>query len=531
MSKKCPAFKAILFIILISLSVSVSCTPSQTEEDNRLVIGIPADLETLNPILSSWELETEILNALFSTLITVDNNLNLVPNLLAEMPVVSDDGLNYAFQLKEGVTFHDGHELTAADVKFTYEMKIAEGNAVPSGGMWDLIDVFSVTDPYHFEITLKEFDTTWLENWGYADAMIVPKHIVREEFLSNGEALTKGGDFSRNPVGSGPYKFVEWKPMEYIILEKYDDYFQGKPQIDTLVWKVIPDTNTLLSQFKNGEINIYNRVEPGHYEELRDKTDIKLEKYLGFKYMHADFNLNNPVFQDKAVRQALNYAFPKDDYINTVLAGIGSAAHSYVHPLSWAYNPNVKQYGYNPAEAVRLLEEAGWLPGEDGIRVKDGVRLAFTLTTMTGVPVREAFQEIALQEWGAIGAEVTIDNVEGAAFGEVLFGGDFDIIIFTWTSGYDPDSEVLWHSGGDLNIPGYVNPHLDGLLEEGKRIRDREERKAIYFEIQEILAEDVPSMFVYYEERIDAVPGSLKNFLPNPTQVGNTWNIHAWSLM
>ena len=527
----------LLFILVMVGGLAVSCAPSAEEENHPLVIGMLSDIETLNPILMESAYETDVLNGIFSTLIKVNEDMEFEPDLLTELPEVSEDGLEYRFNLREGVLFHDGEELTAEDVQFTYEMKMAEKNAVPARMMWEKIADFSVTDPYSFTITLRDRDVTWLESWAYADAMIVPKHIVEVEYNEGDEELSKGSDFARNPIGSGPYKFVEWQASDYIMLEAFDDYYRGTPEIKQVVYKIIPDANTLLAQFEAGDVHIYDRAQPNQYQPLltlqEDGQAIEVHQYPSFLYVHADFNLNLPVFEDKAVRQALNYAFPQEEFIETVLGGVGTPAYSDTPPMSWAYNPNVKQYPYDPERAEQILEDAGWVRGDDGVREKDGVRLAFTMTTIAGHPTYESYQDVAKQEWEAIGAEVEIENYDGGRFGEVLTGVEFEMIIFGWASGFDPDSNAIWHSsqiGAGQNYVGYNNSRVDELLTAGLKEADREDRIEIYHEVQEILSEEVPSLFVFFLNNIVAVPNNLENFKLNPTQANNTWNMYEWKL-
>ncbi|MBS4032597.1 MAG: peptide-binding protein [Clostridiales bacterium] len=532
----------LLLVLLLVAVVTVSCGPKEAVQPTKpLVWGLSADIETLNPILTESSYETDVLNGVFSTLIKVTDELAFIPDLLVDLPEISPDGLTYTFTLRDGVTFHDGVELTAEDVKFTFTMKTAEGNNVPFRLIYNNVDTFTINGPYDFQIRLKELDVNWLQYLAYADASIVPKHIVEPEFIAGGNSLSKGGEFSRNPIGTGPYKFVEWQPTEYISLEAYDGYFRGEPKIKKMVYKIIPDSNTMFVQFNNGEIDVFDSVPDNQYRELlalkEQGMPIEVFNYPGFTYMHASFNMRLPVFQDKAVRQALNYAFPKELYVETVLDNVGSVAHANTPPMSWAYNPDAKQYEYNPAKAEELLDQAGWLPGPDGVRTKDGVRLEFTMTTISGFKIREDFQEIAKQEWEAIGANVSIENLEGPSFGGAIQNNNFDIIIFAWGGGFDPDSKALWHSsqipdetGEGQNIVGYKNERLDQLLDAGLKETDMNERKNIYMEVQEILSEDVPSIFVYFYNFITAVPSSLQNFRPNPTQANNTWNMYEWEM-
>lgn len=508
-----------------------------------LVWGMLTDVETLNPILSEASAETIMMNGIFSTLMKVNDKLEFEPDLLVKLPEVSEDGLVYTFELRKGVKFHDGVELTAEDVEFLYEMKMAPGNIVPSRAMWEKIDKFEIIDDYNFKITLKELDVTWLEGWAYSECMIPPKHILEKEYAENGNSLTKGGEFSRNPIGSGPYKFIEWKANEYVKLERFDDYYrEGSPKIKTIVYKVVPDTNSLLAQFKSGEIDVYDGAQANQYKELMAMKEagqkIEVHKYPAYVYMHADFNLRNPIFADKRVRQALCYAFPKQQFIDTVLDGIGTWADSCVAPNCWAFKPELKRYDYDPDKAAQLLEEAGWKLGADGVRVKDGKKLAFSISTNSGNKIREKFNEIAKQEWDAVGCDVTIQNYEASTlFGDILENVKFDIAVFGWSAGFDPDCKTLYHTDQIVdpatgatgqNYVGYSNPHLDQLLDAGLKEPDQEKRKEIYYEIQDILAEDVPYIFVYYYNEIAAVPANLANFKPNPTQATNTWNMYEW---
>ncbi|MBS3902251.1 MAG: peptide-binding protein [Dethiobacter sp.] len=539
-------FRRILALLLVLVMVALftaSCgQSSKPQSAEPLVWGMHTDIETLNPIFTESANEANILNAIFSTLIKVNDELEFEPYLLEEMPVVSQDGLTYQFKLREGIKFHDGVELTAEDVKFTYEMKMAEKNAVPSRLRWERIANFEIIDKYTFYITLKEPDITWLEGWAYAESMIVPKHILEAEFIQGGNELSKGGNFSRKPIGSGPYRFVEWKANEFVMLEAFTDYFRGKPQIEKIVFKVVPDLNTMLARFSIGEIDIYDRAAPDHYRQLlklqEDGMPIEVHNFPSFMSMNAIFNMRLPVFQDRAVRQALNYAFPKERFIDVVLDGVATVAHADTPPMSWAYNPNLKEYEHNPEKAVQLLREAGWKLGEDGVFAKNGVRLSFTINTNTGNPVREAFQEIAKQEWEAIGAEVFIQNYEAATlFGDILRNLKFDMIVLGSAAGIDPDSKTLWHSsqrpelyGTGQNFAGFSNQRIDELLEAGLKETSQEARVAIYHEVQQILSQEVPYLFICFFNSITAVPANLENFRPNPTLAGNAWNIFEWKL-
>jgi peptide/nickel transport system substrate-binding protein len=528
-------------------SLAVSCGTKDTtpppQPQKPLVWGGP-DVETLNPILSESSYETDIMNAVFSTLIVVNEKLEYQPDLLEAMPTVSEDGKTFTFKLREGVKFHDGVELTTADVYYTWQLKMDENIAVPSRSAAEKIESWDIVDDYNFSFTLKEYVAEYLESWAYSEFKIVPKHIVEVEYAASGNTLSKGGDFARAPIGSGPYKIVEWKPTEYITMERFDDYFKGTPKIEKIVFKFIPTDDVKLAQFTAGEIDIVEVPAPQYKEILALKAQgmpIEVENFPAFIYVHADFNLRNPIFQDVAVRQALAHAWPQDEFIETVLDGVGQPATGFLPTISWAYNPDVKIYDYDLDKAAELLESAGWVLGADGVRTKDGMKLEFTMNASAGNKVREAWQQIAQQEWEKIGVKAEIQNYEPSTlFGDILDGLKFDMIIFGWASGFDPAPRTLWHSDQipdptnpektGQNYPGYVNARIDELIDLAEAEMDREKRKEYFFEIQEILAEEVPSIYIYFFAKLYAYPSNLKNFKSNPTQANNTWNIWEWEL-
>lgn len=534
--------KILLILCTISLFFGLTQLPIQAGSKNVIVIGMLGDLETLNPILSQNHNESQILNGIFSRLLRMNDKLQMEPDLLTKMPEISPDGLTYTFQLRRGVKFHDGVELTSADVRFLYDMQMAPGNAVPSREMWEKIAKFTIIDKYNFTIVLKKSNAPWLENWCYNGCAIPPKHILEKEFKENKNSLIKGGPFSRRPIGSVPYRLADWKTDQYVMLTKNPQYYiKGRPKIEKVIFKSIPDTNSLLAQFKNGDIDIYAGAQPVQYRELlmmkQKGAKIQVFKYPSFTYMHADFNLRHPALQDKAVRQAMCHAFPKAKFISMVLNDVATPADSNIVPMSWAYNPNVRKYDYNPAKAKKILDDAGWVTGAGGIRAKKGVKLEFKISTNAGNKTRERFNEIAKQEWEAVGAKVDIVNYEATTFfGDILEHMKFDVAVFAWLSGADPDCYSLWHSsqipdkngGQGQNYVGYSNPRIDALLETGQTELNTAKRKVIYAELQQILAEDVPYMFVYYYNEVDAVPASLKNYRPNPTQGSFTWNMGQW---
>ena len=549
-----------LSIFLTVLVLAVVLFPTVLAAPRRggtVIIGVLGDYETLNPILSESDAEREAFQAIFSSLYRTDNDTDYVPDLLTAMP--AKKGSTYNYTLRSGVKFSDGHELTAEDVKFAWECFMNPKIAVPSRSGWDKIKSFTIPtitykgkdgkiyktdDKYHFTITLKEvyaaYDTLW------ADVSIVPRHILVKEMAANGGTMEKGGNFSRNPVGSGPFILKEWKADNYTMLVRNPFYFRaGQPYLDRLILKVIPDASVMLNQLRTGEIDVYSGIQINRYYEAAKISGIKVFKIPTYTYNHIEINLRDPndltkphpILSDKRVRQALDNAFPREMAVESVLENVGYSAYSNLPPFSWAYNKAVSKPHFDPEMAAKLLGDAGWAMSGDGYRYKGGKKLQLNFITNAGNKTRERIGTICQEYWKKIGVDLLLKYVDFATLTQCLENSKFDLLMAAWVAKTDPDSSMLWYSkqiptqeNGMIgqNYVAYINPEMDKLLEDGIRIDDREARKKIYLRMQEILAEDVPYIFVNFYAVVHGVREILGNYKPNPTT--GLWNVHEWYL-
>ncbi|RMG61310.1 MAG: peptide-binding protein, partial [Deltaproteobacteria bacterium] len=295
-----------------------------------------------------------------------------------------------------------------------------------------------------------------------------------------------------------------------------------------VIYRIIPDQATMFLELKSGGIDFMN-LTPLQYtrqtntEEFR--KNFRKYRYLSFGYTYLGYNLRNPLFQDKKVRQALSYAINREEIIQGVLFGLGRVATGPYKPGTWAYNPNVKKYDYNPEKARKLLEEAGWKDVDgDGIREKDGKEFRFTIMTNQGNESRAKTAVLIQKYFKEVGVAVKIRVVEWAAFiNEFIDKRRFEAVILGWSIGQDPDQYDIWHSSKtgpkELNFIGYKNPEVDELLEKGRRTFDREERKKYYWRFQEILAEEQPYNFLYVPEALPAVHRRFRGIEPAPAGI------------
>ena len=489
---------------------------------DSLVEGTIGEASTLIPLLASDASSHAVAGQVYNGLIKYDKNLQIVGDL-AETFDISSDGLTITFHLRHGVTWHDGARFTAKDVLYTYQVTIDP--KTPTAYAEDFKQVKSITAPDAFTIRVKygEPFAPALASWGMN---ILPAHLLE------GQDITKS-PLARKPVGTGPYRFKEWVSGQKIVLEANNDYFEGRPYIDRFIYRIIPDTSTMYMELKAGAIDLMN-LSPVQYARQTKSTSFTSRfnkyRYPSSSYLYMGYNLRHPLFGDKRVRQAMTAAINKDELIQGVLFGMGQKAHGPIVPGRWAYNPAVKDIGYNPKHAAKLLAEAGWKEkNSEGILVKDGKPFKFTILTNQGNQQRLMTAQIVQQRLRQVGIDVKIRIVEWAAFlKEFVNKGNFEVVMLAWSISQDPDMYDIWHSSknkpGELNFIGFNSPEVDRLLIEGRNTFDTEKRKRAYFRIQEILADEQPYTFLYVPDALPVVSSRIRGVEPAPAGIGHNQN-------
>jgi peptide/nickel transport system substrate-binding protein len=518
-----------LFIALIAILVFMSgCNrqetllPSEGEETgpvhgDTIIMGSIGDASNLLPVLASDSASSDINALVYSGLVRYDKNLQ-IEGELAESWKISPDNLTLTFYLRKGVKWHDGAPFTSRDVLFTYQLYIDPKTPTAYAERYKQVEKAEALDPHTFRVTYRKPLATALISWGLA---IHPKHLLE------GEEITKS-PLSRAPIGTGPYRFVEWAPGEKIVLESNPDYFEGEPYIRRIVYRIIPDPSTMFLELRAGGLD-YMGLTPLQFVRQTDTTAFmrrfKKYRYPAFAYTYLGYNLRRPLFQDKRLRQALSYALDKQEIIEGVLLGFGQKATGPYKPDTWPHNPNVKSYPYDPEKARALLAEAGWRDNDgDGILEKDGRPFSFTIITNQGNDQRVKTGEIIQRRFRELGVEVKLRVIEWASFlKEFINPGNFDAVIMGWTISIDPDAYDVWHStktrAGELNFIGFKNTEVDNLLEKGRRTLDQVERKKFYDRFQEILAEEQPYTFLYVPDALPVVASRFRGVEPAPAGI------------
>ena len=484
---------------------------------DALVVGSIGEPSTLIPILASDTASRDVASQIYNGLIRYDKNLNLEGDL-AESWQVSRDGLTITFHLRRGVKWHDGHPFTSRDVLFTYMVTVDPKTPTAYAEDFKQVKKAEAPDPYTFRVTYAKPFAPALESWG---ASILPAHLLENKDITKSE-------LARQPVGTGPYRFKEWLPGQQVVLESYHDYFEGRPYIDRYVYRIIPDSSTMYLELKSGGLDMMG-LSPVQYQRQTNTPDFLARfnkyRYPASAYTYLGYNLRHPLFRDRRVRQAITSAINKEEIIQGVLFGMGQVAHGPYKPGTWAYNKDVKDFGYDPVRARRLLAEAGWKERNgDGILMKEGKPFSFTILTNQGNDLREKTALIIQQRLRDVGIEVKFRKIEWASFlKNFIDKGDFEAIILGWTIGQDPDLFDVWHSSKtgpkELNFVGYKNAEVDRLIEEGRGTFDKERRRRCYLRIQEILAEDQPYTFLYVPDALPAVSARFRGIEPAPAGI------------
>jgi len=486
-----------------------------------IVSGSIGDASNLIPLLSSDSTSHEISSMVFNGLVKYDKNLNIVGDL-AESWELSKGGLVITFRLRKGVTWHDGRPFTAQDVLFTYQVTIDPKTPTAYSGDFLKVKKAEVLNDYTFRVTYDKPFAPALMSWGSA---ILPKHLLA------GKDIT-ASSLARHPVGTGPYMFKEWVPGQKIVLISNPDYFEGRPYIDGNIMRIIPDTATMFLELRSNGIDRMN-LTPLQYTRQTEnnlfRNNYNKYRYLSFSYTYLGYNLINPLFSDKRVRQAIAYGINKDEIIQGILLGLGKAATGPYKPGTWVYNPNVKTYPYDPRKARELLAEAGWKDTNgDGILEKDGQPFVFEIITNQGNDIRAKCAEIIQRHLAELGIKVKIRVLEWAAFvNDFINKRRFDATILGWTIPLDPDIYDVWHSSKtgpqELNFISYKNEEVDKLIEKGRGTFDQQERKKYYDRIQEILAEEQPYTFLYVPDALPIVHARFRGIEPAPLGIGHNF--------
>ena len=540
-----------IFIVVLAL-----CFPLSASAEKTITLGVYQEPENLNTYIGVQTVITYVHKPFAEYLIDVNDKGEYVPVLVEEIPTsenggVSADGLTITYKLKKGLKWSDGAPVTSADVKFTWEALVNPKNLVKSRSGYELITAVETPDEYTAVVKYKEFYAPYLTRF----APLLPKHILG--------ALPDINDapYNRMPVGTGPFMVTEWVGGDHITMVKNPHFREAdKVKIDKIFFKIIPSREVGMAQLQAGDIDgVWDLIEAQiPMMEKNPEVSLCLSNSLTSERLilnhsspvapnNGNPDFPHPILADLKVRQAIDYGIDKQEIVDKLLYGKAKVGTSEI-PSGWAANPDIKPKPYDLEKAQQLLDEAGWKPGADGIREKDGVRLRLKITTTTGNKLRELVQQVLVDQLQKAGVELYIENVPSS----VLFGswandadrkkGRYDVLMYTTGPGIDPHQqfEGYFHSrnipteangGSGYNYTRHRDAQLDNFLDIAGKSASMAKRAEAYRNAQTRVSEIVPHIYLYQRLTVHAFRNNVKGWKPNGYGIIDaveTWNVADW---
>ncbi|RGP35935.1 peptide ABC transporter substrate-binding protein [Pseudotabrizicola alkalilacus] len=503
----------------------------------RVVVGLSQEPTVFNPLMPHLEVDDGVDFSIFDALFRINPEGVIIPNLAVEVPSqdnggISEDGLQWRIKVRDDVRWHDGTPFTAEDVKYTLELIVN-----PDFRAWRTTGHALV----HDITVVSPTEITWRMEVAFApylsfltETFIVPKHVLETMADLNENA------FNQAPIGTGAFKWGKRVAGDHVELVANLDYFGEGPYIEQLIFKYIPDNTVLYTQFRSGDIDLVGQayITPDNYAEAATLADRVVTLVPKASVETIYLNMERPQFKELAVREAIYLAIDREAIIDALNYGVPTVTETFMPKQSFYFNPELPKHEFNLQRAAQVLDEAGWLPGADGIRAKDGVRLAFANSTTAGAHLREQAQQFIQQTLAEIGIEMTIANLPSAVmFGDFWALSQFDTAMsgITYLIGADPDVTNRFHTkaiaaqgGRGSNNAQYSNPEVDALLEEGSRTFDPETRRAIYFKVQEIVRRDLPFLPLFANTSVFGHKAGLQGFVSNSNTRTESWHAAGW---
>ena len=480
--------------LALALLLPVACAQAPPEP-GVLTVAIFTSPNNFDPRYGTDSVSVRAHRLMFSTLVNLDDNMRAAPGLATTWE--TDDYQTYRFHLHKGVRFHDGHELTSRDVVYTFKNILDPGSSSPLRGGFQIVKDATALDPHTVEFVLKEPSGSFLVN-------LVAAHIVPDG---------AGREMRDRPVGTGPYQFVRYDVDDRVVLKAFPDYFGGLPRNRGIVLKIVPDDIMRALELRKRTADlVVNDMAPDMAYQLQ-KEGLQLSQFPGSNYQYLGFNMRDPILRDVRVRHAIGYAIDRESIVEYLRRGLATPAVSLIPPASWAFEPNVFDFTYDPEQAKRLLDEAGY-PDPDG----DGPRPRLTLSLKVSNIEFNRLQSAVIQEnLRDVGIALDLRTHEFATLYADILKGNFQMYTLQWAGGAAADPDILRRVFHSQQVPpaGFNRGHLadgllDQLLDEATRATTMEERRERYGTVQKRVAELAPYISLWYETNITIAQPEIK---------------------
>jgi peptide/nickel transport system substrate-binding protein len=544
-----------LLAFFLGLAAFAGCTKVGTQGEGgsrgnpwthpgRLVFATAADPKNLNPVLAAQQPTGELSMFIFSYAVRYDERARPVPDALREIPTiengdVSRDGLTLRYKLRPNMKWHDGAPVTAKDLWFTWRVVMnPKNNVVTTDGYKDIASI-DYSDPLVAVIHMRKVYAPFLQQlFGpNGNAPILPEHLLGK--LNDDKGSFNTAPYQSKPIGSGPFQVVAWERGSAVRMRAFDDFYLGKPKLREAIYRILPDQNTMLTQMRTHELDLVFNAPASQVQEYRAIPGVVTITPPVYDYDHLDFNLRRPLFADVRLRRALAYALDRKSMLEKLAHGLGDLAPADESPIiGQAFFPNVPTYPYDPARARAMLDRLGWKLGPDGIRARNGQRLSFTLSTQTESTHGHAIQSFVQRNWHDVGAEANIKNYPTSLFFDntvngILQGGKYDVATFAWASAADPDDSAIYSAENlaphGQNALFWTDRTATAAMDDALSTVDWQRRRRDYHLIQQRLAEDVPTIILYFRREPIAYNSDLRGFTSSPV-ISRFWNTWEYSI-
>ena len=507
-------FSSIMLLTIVVIIVLFTGCGGNKGDNNTLIYG-SQDYTAINPALYE---HGEINSLIFAGLTSHDENNKVVPGL-AKSWTWDENSKTYVFKLKKGLTFHDGEPVTSNDVKFTLEAILNEKNQSEIISNYNDIESISCPDDETVIIKLKENNVAFPD---YMTIGILPKHLLEGEDLITSE-------FNQKPVGAGPYMVTEWDQGQSITMKKFNNYYGGEPNIETVVFKIVPDSDARAIQIETGDIHMA-QVTPKGAKQLEGNEEINIYNMKTADYRAIAYNFNSKLFKENSeLPNILSYGINRDAIIKSVQLGEGEKAYSPIQKNKYN-NEDINKFQYNPKKCQALLAENGWKKAKDGFYEKNGQQLSFTISAMADDKVRVDMATMCANQLQQIGIKATAE-----AKAELDWDNQ-DSCIIGWGSPFDADDHTykVFSTGAGDNYTAFSNEKIDSMLSLARHTNDEEARRHLYKKFQEEMTKDMPYTFISYVDADYAVGKNITGISENTVLghhgVGIFWNISKWKI-
>ncbi len=487
---------------VISLSCLAGCAARADSGRDVLVVGVTSGPNNLDPRVGTDDVSAKTAQLVFNNLMTLDDHLRVVPDLAERLEM--RDPTTYVVLLRRGVRFHDGHELTSADVVYTFKSLLDPSFISPRKGAFRMVQTIDAIDRYTVAFTLKEPFASFPVN------LVIP--IVPDG---------AGPGLRDRPVGTGPYRFVRYATDDRVDLAPFAEYFNGPPRNNGVVLKVVPDDIMRGLELRKGTIDIVvNDLAPDIVYQLGREPQLQLVESPGTDYQYIGVNLRDEILRDVRVRQAIAYAIDKQAIIDYLRRGLAAPTAGMLPPVSWAFEPGVQTFGFDPGKSRALLDAAGH-PDPDG----DGPAPRFRLSLKVSNSEFNRLQSTVLQQdLAAVGIALDVRTYEFATLYADVLKGSFQLFTLQWVGGAVADPDILrrvFHSGqvppAGFNRGFFNDPRVDRLLDTAALTADDEQRRNLYAEVQKVIAEQQPYISLWCKTNVAVARRTLTGFHIPPT--------------